>query len=574
MKYLMVLVLFFGILATGCSEPIGTDGNKGSVEDNSTKNEADEDNSIKGEAESKIIDIDVNGIPDNIDKVIDEKYVAEPSKSSALKQSARILNTIVSESNNDLMTSLSKYGRAVECMAETFDYNSSMEYNALLLQFLDSKVKVLAYDEFTRNFIEQIGDMPFETNSSSCENAIVPPKKAIGRPTVIQRKRTIDCAPTGKVIFFINGIDNYSDQAAFSRQAIINEYSKIYNVKVKLLYNETNGLLNDLVELLVQKDKENRGYKYFLRKILSNGLDPLEVISLLSLDTRITEEKLFIKFKNIIKKELENNKDVLLMAHSQGNMFATELMEYFNNEYPDKAERLSMIGVASPANDTHGHTTYYTDDSDRVINTLRIVKDDYGNLFLSNILHSNIKNSPRAQPDSDYLHHGFLTSYFKEGLASKSNIDKDVQAFMKQNIVKEVFRLNVWSDNIQPDIYTVIDFHYNLLYPNGTVVKDIKAETIITCSDMTEGQIGIEVFLEATSIPVIYRTNVPRTHITLRSLDGNMSIYDYEGWISDVPNSTQIAYSINKKLIEFRNTAGSNTFEYGYYDIGEYGLYE
>lgn len=254
-------------------------------------------------------------------------------------------------------------------------------------------------------------------------------------------------------IYYVNGVNNSFAQAEASRIAIQKAYEQDLNNKyqaqaqqfrVKLSYNTSMGMFEDLVEVYEQK-KAEQGIStdtssikiltsiittskslydnYYADEANKKELSEILVQSLGELYSKleITDQDLG-KHTATYLSELQKGNRVLLIAHSQGNLFANASLSSLINNY---SSNVGMIGVASPASTVLNNSKYYTAHDDLVIDALRQVSD-------KPILQSNIDNSKAAiSNERDSLHHSFLQSYFKIGLPSRSKIDTDVYDYME-----------------------------------------------------------------------------------------------------------------------------------------------
>jgi hypothetical protein len=283
-------------------------------------------------------------------------------------------------------------------------------------------------------------------------------------------------------IYFVNGI--WATRANAEKGRIVIE--KIYKQKLenqypsqtfefKLAYNYHIDTVRDVIEVIGQKIAEinNPGVSrvspevYFamytalqnFKEVMPLGADPIILTIEEAIAARITAE---VNSSALIQKyesDMLEGKRVLLIAHSQGNMFAGDAMEALSDEF---GESIGMIGVASPAARLYGNqSTYYTAHDDRVINLLRT---------LFPVLRSNVDNDPGIFNDPrDFSNHQLIRSYLLEGLASRSLIDADVSAKISQLVFPYAYLGSgaitvtlTWG--AEPDV----DLH--IIEPNGNQV--------------------------------------------------------------------------------------------------------
>ncbi|WP_169307145.1 YfaP family protein [Ferrimonas sediminicola] len=115
---------------------------------------------------------------------------------------------------------------------------------------------------------------------------------------------------------------------------------------------------------------------------------------------------------------LLNGKRVLIVAHSQGNLFTNTSVARVIEMLPDHSNSIGYFGVASPAARTVNGAGYVTADDDRVIQLLRATET---------VLPANIDNDPGLFDDPrDFLNHGFLESYLDSRLKSRERIDDGI----------------------------------------------------------------------------------------------------------------------------------------------------
>ncbi len=117
--------------------------------------------------------------------------------------------------------------------------------------------------------------------------------------------------------------------------------------------------------------------------------------------------------------DLSTGRRVIVIAHSQGNLFANYAVEKAVARIGDRyKENIGIVGVASPADKTIFDNEYVTAEDDRVINTLRHYYPD--------VLKGNVNNDRFFGPfdrSCDPTNHFFDSSYFAEGLKSREGID-------------------------------------------------------------------------------------------------------------------------------------------------------
>lgn len=122
--------------------------------------------------------------------------------------------------------------------------------------------------------------------------------------------------------YYINGIATEQEEAF--EQA--NELSKTFNKDIRLLYNETHGLISDLYESI-----KERTFK--------------------------KTSELTIKVYKKIKRDLKNNKEVRLIGHSQGGIIASNVINFLvlDKDITDKLKNLHLYTFANAAHTVLHH---------------------------------------------------------------------------------------------------------------------------------------------------------------------------------------------------------------------------
>lgn len=173
--------------------------------------------------------------------------------------------------------------------------------------------------------------------------------------------------------------------------------------------------------------------------------------------------------------DLTDGKRLILIAHSQGNLFAQRAMTLLEPRY---GANIGMIGVASPASIEVGNSTHYTATDDRVIQLLRM---------FTSVLDANVENDPGLLNDPrDLDNHGFINSYFSAGLNSRSLIDEDFYSKVAtlEKIPPPLFKISMSNDG--KGMYDQLDYHSEQCGMNGY------GETVCDYYDI--GMLPIEVY--------------------------------------------------------------------------------
>lgn len=259
------------------------------------------------------------------------------------------------------------------------------------------------------------------------------------------------CEPTEKKthIYFGNGIQNTFLEAMANRNALYYAYFVEDDIRVKypnqkfkfgIAYNYSESFWADILEVFNQKKNENKIsllplyqcqalmklskrdsiklVSYFYNVDENSSEDILEETSSIYHNTIEENYHLFTQYNqeeteiDHIQKyisDLNEGRRVVIIAHSQGNLFANFNVNEVINNHPNSEDSIGILGVATPASKTIGNNEYITATDDMIINGLRTIYP---------VLASNINNDPSIwfwEDHRDWNNHGFMASY----LASK-----------------------------------------------------------------------------------------------------------------------------------------------------------
>lgn len=281
------------------------------------------------------------------------------------------------------------------------------------------------------------------------------------------------CDNKETIIFFGNGVKTVKKKANDSKNIVKHRLKaelspeEFEMLKFDVSYNGTHTLPLDLLESALQILTGNisRFWRYFL------GLDPMPdwfaekliiLASALDKSALLTTDSL----KNHIttyRTAIAEGKKVILVAHSQGNLFGNQAYSLL-----DSGERQSfgMISVANMDSNVLGNTTQdapYT----TLINDKVVVAIIAAQLALpTSPMTPNTENL--AESDS-FWNHSFIDSYMVEGSVSETQITGDIIAALG-NLVEpyQIVESGVITVSLtwgpEPDV----DLH--VYEPNGTQV--------------------------------------------------------------------------------------------------------
>ena len=238
------------------------------------------------------------------------------------------------------------------------------------------------------------------------------------------------CDARESVIFFGNGVKTIEKQAYESRNKIQKLLKstlppEIFNtLEFDIAYNGTHSLPLDLLESSIQLLSGN--ISKFWRYLF--GLDPIPewfsekfilLAGALDKSALLTTDSL-ARHVNTYKTAIAEGKKVILVAHSQGNLFGNQAYNLLNSR---ERQSFGMISVANVDNNVLGNFTtdapYTTLNSDKVILALIAAQ-----LALpTSPMKPNTDNLIEA---GDFWGHSFIDSYMLEGSHSATQITSDI----------------------------------------------------------------------------------------------------------------------------------------------------
>jgi len=174
-------------------------------------------------------------------------------------------------------------------------------------------------------------------------------------------------------IYFGNGVWNTKEDARISLEALeakikAQSLDNNRNLNYKLAYNSTETAMLDLVETFFQLKQAgqigNVGFNVMVSMLVQ--LEHLDT-PFVTLKDQFQDDLLMadlIEGDNVATMLVKYNAEsfnqkhrVLLLSHSQGNLFGNRI---FNKLTPSQKDRFKMISVGTPANNVAGSTAPYT----------------------------------------------------------------------------------------------------------------------------------------------------------------------------------------------------------------------
>ncbi|QBC43093.1 hypothetical protein [Iodobacter fluviatilis] len=182
-------------------------------------------------------------------------------------------------------------------------------------------------------------------------------------------------------VIFINGVQSTFDDSVASMLVLKG------NLKAKKLdknfvygnaYNTSNGFFSDLWQVFQQKNNETQDAKNFWR-MLDGGTAQAGWMS------QAIYDKYLNAFSNssmpelpehlkIYRQYLAEGRKLVLVAHSQGNLYANAEQNMLISGPKNMQGKVSSVGTASPAQYLMPGSSYITSSWDQVINGLRLIK--------------------------------------------------------------------------------------------------------------------------------------------------------------------------------------------------------
>ena len=293
----------------------------------------------------------------------------------------------------------------------------------------------------------------------------------LGGLMLVENSAASICDNKETVIFFGNGVKSIKKEAYKSRETIARRLKAILPaeefevLEFDLAYNDTHGLPLDLLESTIQilTGNVSRFWRLFW------GLEPLPdwfADKMILLSTALDKSSLLTtdslwKHVNTYQTAIAEGKKVVLVAHSQGNLFGNMAFNHLNSR---EKQSFGMVSVANVDNNVLGLDEPYTTlSNDKVV--LALIAAQIA--LPTKPMPPNTENMAESE---DPLGHSFIQSY----MAEESNSD----AKITQQIIATLDSLALPSKIIEPGVVTVsltwgsepdVDLH--VYEPNGMQVS-------------------------------------------------------------------------------------------------------
>jgi hypothetical protein len=309
-----------------------------------------------------------------------------------------------------------------------------------------------------------------------------------------------DASEKKTVVYFANGVGTAQGDAIETAYDFEDAYESTFEsyhadstYEWSNIYNNEQGYFTDVVQVLQQKLVENGASEvggYLIYSLIAAGLSNDEVrarVSLLSgnvagalltdavlenlsesmLDAAVDASLDLITVQDLqissYEADLVNGKRVIILAHSQGNLFTNTAVESVRSRQPDRADSIVFFGVASPSASNVGGAAYVTAHDDRIIDGLRL---------LENVLPSNIENDLGIfNDDRSWFNHYMIRDYFDSALPSRAVIDTNMNGlaqdtpFPIQIARAGALRASLtWGDEPDVDLHAYEPNGYHVYY--------------------------------------------------------------------------------------------------------------
>lgn len=241
-------------------------------------------------------------------------------------------------------------------------------------------------------------------------------------------------------IYFINGMNVSPSEAPILRQKLHDlVLPDVPNGNVGNLYQNNDAALSEMLAAVRQQasaDNQREIYKRFWKCINNPSpetCDPAnpptvslrQIVSqtLAKYDQAAYVQNPYLQAMVSVLKEnyLNKNKKALLVAHSQGNLYANQVINYLQSFYPAVAACVDVVGIASPATYVAKSGLYETRSDDVVINLARADYPWGGSILPPTWTPAS------STVTSDPSHHTFVASYLVPD-ALRKRIRDDIAA--------------------------------------------------------------------------------------------------------------------------------------------------
>lgn len=201
------------------------------------------------------------------------------------------------------------------------------------------------------------------------------------------------CPRKGQVLFFANGMFNTYDDADKALDKL-KSYTDGSFYDYQISYNENEVIVTQIFEVVFQKIAEGELFlwRYFSRLEGPEWFRELARATASTITASMyTIDKDLKKHVDAYKKYMSQNNELIVVAHSQGNFYANQALEFLalNDSHPS----LGILAVATPARYVAGNGKYVTLESDGVITNI------------PGSLSPNVENTHAGTFDHEFIRH-------------------------------------------------------------------------------------------------------------------------------------------------------------------------
>lgn len=252
---------------------------------------------------------------------------------------------------------------------------------------------------------------------------------------------------------------------------------ELSRLEFKIAYNHSYGFMSDLYESLKQKVVSDNFAISFWRWIGNIDAVPdvvRDTIKDMVSDFDVSEyfgEEDIANHIALYRTAIAEGKTVLLVAHSQGNLFANSAYQILyerNNSIETRS--FGIVSVANPASFVAGNGPYTTLEEDVVIGAIAATAGAVGTALP---LSPNITNIGDGTSSDDWKGHSFQDAYLIERSRSEGQIMDDVISEMASlvppNQIAQSGIITVtltWGDQPDVDLHVMEPNGMHVYYPN------------------------------------------------------------------------------------------------------------
>jgi hypothetical protein len=262
------------------------------------------------------------------------------------------------------------------------------------------------------------------------------------------------CPVRETAIFYVNGVDNAKSDADKSRRKLRRELlehpdAQLDCIRVEYAYNTNEPLFLDFLEAAIQKSEEldfdmPNFWRYYLRfktagsdawfdNLVADRYSKWDLAEFLLGDQLQEHLRLY-------RGELAMGRRVILVPHSQGNLYANEAWRALT---PDEQSQVHLVAVATPSDEVADGSERYT----------TLEEDGIAKRFFLFALPANAANEESCS--SEWECHGFKESYLS-GRNSHDRIVGQVVSLLSQE---------------PPPVVTKASIEGVIYYQDGTIAK-------------------------------------------------------------------------------------------------------